>query len=152
MGTERARLTLATFDCGQRLALALNELSDCQLGRDHIGLAALESAIPRITTIAPPCPLLTDLTSHIARSTYSRLVTTSAPFWQRFACFGSHIGDPLVVARWMPPRLRDELTGRIVSGAVVLGVAPVTLSQQTLSARIMLAHSSARVQTHEFSL
>jgi len=48
--------------------------------------------------------------------------------------------------------LRNDLTSYIRNGAVVLGVSSNTLDQQRQSTRVLLEHSSHRVQTHEFTL
>ena len=80
------------------------------------------------------------------------VVITRNSLWQRFGFFGARATDALFTANWMTLKLRDDLTDYIKKGGVVLGVSSSDVDQQRRSTRILLQHSSQRVQTHEFIL
>ena len=67
-------------------------------------------------------------------------------------CLGAATAEALITANWMTLKLRDDLTQDIRKGAVVLGVSANDFDQRRQSTRILLQHSSHRVQTHEFIL
>lgn len=80
------------------------------------------------------------------------VVVTRNSLWQKIKCFGAAASGALITAGWMTHQLRDDLTEHIRNGAVVLGVSCNDFDQQRQSTRILLRHSSHRVQTHEFTL
>ena len=81
-----------------------------------------------------------------------QVAVTRGSLWQCLSSFAAGADDEFITAHWMAPKLRDDLATYIRAGAVVLGVSANTINQQRESTRVLLQHSSHRVQTHEFTL
>jgi hypothetical protein len=155
LGTNRTRLALATFDAGRGLLPAVRNLYRDGFGSSQLGIAGLASVIGNTIESSEDLTLLSGLARDFVSAPQGvghELVLGSGPFWKALDCFGRHPGDALVVARWMAPHLRDELATRLTNGAIVLGVTPTSIAQQAGCARILLTHSSDRVQTHDLRL
>ena len=86
-----------------------------------------------------------------AASDRDLVVMSRNSLWQKIADLPEATSDELIAAAWMSQELRADLARHIRDGAVVLGVNAQTSDQQRQSTRVLLKHSSFRVQTHEFS-
>ena len=159
-GLDKTRLSIAVFDRGNCLCQALADLAGAGFEGDQMGIAALASTLVALQERAPCAGVhCTHIVGVIAafETTPTKVddqfvVVTRNSLWQKFGCFGAIATDALFSANWMTLKLQDDLTDYIKKGAVVLGVSARDLSQQRQSTRILLQHSSQRVQTHEFIL
>lgn len=157
----KTRLAIATFFSSDALVTTIKELDAAKFGRDQVCIIGLEQAVESLVPIAADEPggLLSDLLSMIAKAEQALMFTgddfvlvACGPLWQQIGGLarGGEAG-PLVAASWMEPATRSELTRSISAGALVLSVQSATSDQQRRSVRILLSHSSHRVQTHEFT-
>lgn len=164
----KTRLAIATFLSRDHLVEAIDELDRAGFGGDQVSLVGLEQTLKVLAPLAAAKPgsLLADLYRTTAASEPSLMYTgdgfvlvASGQLWQTIgqsesagsAPDRSSDGGRIVVGAWMDPAARTELTKLISAGAFVLAVSADTVDQQRRSARILLSHSSHRVQTHEFT-
>lgn len=161
----KTRLAIATFLSRDHLVEAIDELDRAGFGGDQVSLVGLEQTLKVLAPLAAAKPgsLLADLYRTTAASEPSLMYTgdgfvlvASGQLWQTIGGNESTIdrssdGGRIVVGAWMDPAARTELTKLISAGAFVLAVSADTVDQQRRSARILLSHSSHRVQTHEFT-
>ena len=157
---DKTRLVIAVFDRGECLCRALSDLTSAGFDRQQMGIAAVAATLVRLQNGAwctgSACGEVADAVRQV-ETTPTRVddqfvVVTRDSLWQRFGCFGAAATDALFTANWMILKLRVDLTEHIRKGAVVLGVSANDFGQQRQSTRILLRHSSHRVQTHEFTL
>ena len=158
-GVARTRLVVAVFDGREELYRAVTELLRRGLAREQMGIVALLSSLPRLRRAASPVELEPAAIATILGDvemlpivSEDRVVVTRGSLWQCLGSFATVANDELITAHWMTPNLRDDLATYIRSGAVVLGVSANSIDQQRESTRVLLQHSSYRVQTHEFTL
>ena len=158
-GVGRTRFIVAVFDSGEDLIRAVSELLRRGFAREQMGVVALLSSLSRLRRTASPGELepaeITAILGDIEvlpAASEDRVVVTRGSLWQCLGSFGTVVDDELIVAHWMTPQLREVLATHIRAGAVVLGVSAKTVDQQRESTRVLLQHSSYRVQTHEFTL
>jgi hypothetical protein len=157
-GVDRNRVALAMFENNQSLCRALGDFDSAGLVPDQMGVAGRASAISALVHAfhagtARPKPIagllqgVQPLALDVGRE---KLVASSGPLWPALRCFGIAHNEPLVVAPWMAPRLRDELVAHLTNGAVLFGVRPASADQQKTCTQTLLQHSTHRVHTHEF--
>lgn len=161
----KTRLAIATFLSRDHLVEAIDELDRAGFGGDQVSIVGLDQTLKVLAPLAASKPgsLLADLYHTTASAEPSLMYTgdgfvlvVSGPLWQAIGGTESSIdrgsdGGRIVVGAWMDPATRTELTRLISAGAFVLAVSADTVDQQRRSARILLSHSSHRVQTHEFT-
>ena len=158
-GAVKTRFAIAAFDNGENLLEALAELMERGLERQQIGIVARASVLvnlERNVELGRPnytgaASIIADVESTSARIDDDVILVTRNSFWQSVSSFLFQASNGLVAAHWMTPQLRDDLAGYIRNGAIILGVSADTLDQQRQSTRVLLEHSSHRVQTHEFT-
>ena len=159
-GVSKTRLAIAVFDRGECLCRALADLDVAGFKRDQRGIAAVAPTLIRLQNGAwcagSACGVVADVIVEV-ETTPTRVddefvVVTRNSIWQKLQCFGSASSEALITANWMTLQLREDLTEYVRKGAVVLGVSASDFDQQRQSTRILLKHSSHRVQTHEFIL
>lgn len=159
-GAAKTRLAIAAFAHAANLVEAVVELERTGFGREQLGIAGLESSIAQLQagTSGRATGLLGELLRSAERATPAFIVSgddfvlvACGPLWQNIGTMRGNAGDQLVIASWMDPATRAEMTRHICDGAIILGVRADTVDQQRRSARILLSHSSERVQTHEFT-
>jgi hypothetical protein len=154
----RLRLAIAVFDGGECLCRALADLGLVGFVREQVGIAALASTLLGLrqgpSCVGSQCGDVVDAIAQVEKTptkvNNEFVVVTRDSLWQRLGCFSAATAEALITANWMTLKLRDDLTGYIRKGAIVLGVSANDLNQQRQSTRILLQHSSHRVQTHEF--
>ena len=159
-GAVKTRFAIAAFDNGENLLEALAELMERGFERQQIGIVARASVLvnmERNVELGQPnytgaASIIGDVESTSARIDDDVILVTRNSFWQSVSSFLFQASDGLAAAHWMTPQLRDDLAGYIRNGAIILGVSADTLDQQRQSTRVLLEHSSHRVQTHEFRL
>lgn len=149
MAVGRLRIALAAFDDGERLRAALNALSKANVADTQKGVAARRPQIESLLRAAIP---LGRLTTVPFTANGDETLASDGPFWSALNFFAKAAGQPLIVAPWMAPRLRDELCRHISDGATLLGARATTTEQQKQCTQILLNCSSHRVHTHEFTL
>lgn len=155
----KTRLAITAFAIAANLVKTVEELEDAGFSRDQIGIAGLERAIAalhadardRNTGLLAALLRLTEKSKPgLIYSGTDFVLVACGPLWQSIGGLGANDGDRLVIASWMEPATRTEMTRQISNGAIMLVVRADTVDQQRRSARILLSHSSERVQTHEF--
>jgi hypothetical protein len=149
----RTRIAFGTFNDGEGLRCALADLETACIAAEQMGIAILASAFGSVMHHDGGSGLLADLTRDLVTTPSAfgpTLVLAGPRFWQRHRCFFGRSKGPCFVATWMPPHLDETLVGQMARGAIVLGVSPASLAGQVSCTRILLRHSSDRVQTHEF--
>ena len=162
-GVGRTRFIVAVFDSGEDLIRAVSELLRRGFAREQMGIIALLSALSKLRQPATPIEVTRAEAEAIAAIILDdveaapglrdgQVVVTRNSLWQCLGSFATAAGTDLITAQWMTPKLREDLTTFIRSGAVVLGVSANTIDQQRESTRVLLQHSSYRVQIHEFTL
>ncbi len=159
-GADKKRLAIAVFDRGDCLCRALADLGGVGITREQLGIAALAPTLVRLQNgawcVGSACGDIADAVARVettpARVDDQFVVVTRNSLWQKLQCFGAAASEALITANWMTLKLRNDLTDHIRKGAVVLGVSANDFDQQRQSTRILLQHSSHRVQTHEFTL
>ena len=157
-GADRNRVALAMFESNQSLCRVLGDFDNTGLSHHQMGVAGRASAIAALIEVfeafsqrpKPVEDLLRGVQPLALDVGHERLVASSGPLWPTLRCFGSAPYEPLIVAPWMAPRLRNELTAHIANGAVLFGVRAVSADQQKTCTKTLLQHSSHRVHTHEF--
>lgn len=156
----KTRLAIATFLDTDNLAEAVEELERAGFGRDQVCLIGLERTVERLLAVAAAksATLLSDLIATSAsaepslmQSSDGFVLVACGPQWQHIGSASGTDSGRIVVGGWMDPATSSELTRLIGAGACVLSVNSDTVDQQRRSARILLSHSSHRVQTHEFT-
>lgn len=156
----KTRLAIATFLASDHLVEAIEELERAGFGRDQVCLVGLEKTLEGLQPLAAKKPggLFADLVATTASSEPSLMqsgdgfvLVACGPLWQRIGTPESGGVGRIVVGGWMDPTTRVDLTRLISAGAFVVSVNSATVDQQRRSARILLSHSSHRVQTHEFT-
>jgi hypothetical protein len=157
-GVERNRVALAMFENNHNLCRALEDFDSAGLAPDQMGVAGHASAISALvqafhagaTRPKPIADLLRGVQPLALNVGHEKLVASSGPLWPALKCFGRVPDEPLVVAAWMAPRLRDELATHITNGAVLFCVRAASADQQKTCTQTLLQHSTHRVHTHEF--
>jgi hypothetical protein len=157
-GVDRNRVALTMFENNQSLCRALADFDISGLAPDQMGIAGRASAISALVRVfhagaARPIPIegLLHGVIPLARNVgHEKLVASSGPLWSTLKCFGIASDEPLVVAPWMVPRLRDELAGHIKNGAILFGVRAAFADQQKTCTQTLLQHSTHRVHSYEF--
>ena len=161
-GAMKARFTIAVFDGVAGLRIALCELQERGFARRQFGIV-LRASILDAARMAmrggasggddgEVAALLADVVTAPMLVDGAAVAITSNSMWQVLNAVGRGAKDELFAATWMTSQLRSELARYIRNGAIVLGVVADTLDQQRQSTRTLLAHSSHRVQTHEFRI
>ena len=157
-GVDRNRVALAMFVSNQSLCLALSDLNRAGLPSEQMGIAGRATAMAALveafhTGSARPSgveQLIRGIQPLPVMAGPERLLASDGPLWPTLKCFGTVPDAPLVVALWMPPRLRDELAAYIIDGAALLGVRAASVDQHKTCTQTLLQHSTHRVHTHEF--
>ena len=155
---DRNRVALAMFESNHGLCRALGDFDSAGLAPEQMGVAGRASAISTLiedfhagtTRPAGVKHLIGGIAPLAVLVGQERLLASAGPFWPSLQCFGTSPDDSLVSARWMTPRLRDELATHIVNGAILLGVRAASADQQKTCTQTLLQHSTHRVHTHEF--
>lgn len=156
-GTAKSRVVIAVFDGGEGLCLALSELLGRGFNAGQMAIVSLAPSVERICTelrasekpdVAAILDRVEPTTLRIGRNV---VVVTRNSLWQKVGNLSEAATDEFILARWIDPGLRADLARHIREGAVVLGVSAETSEQQRQCTRVLLQHSSSRVQTHEFS-
>lgn len=154
--SQRMRLALAAFYGTDGLVPALHELDRGGIVRRQIGVVALARTADGLCANSTDGSILAqlfhDLVSDTSTSVVGRRTMLSGPFWLQFAQLGGPSEGLALASRHIAPHLAAELFAQIGDGAVVLAISPATDEQQALCTRILLSHSSDRVQTHEFPM
>jgi hypothetical protein len=157
---DRNRVALAMFQSSQNLCRALGDFDKAGLASQQMGLAGRASAMSDFirsfhaseTKLASAEQLIGSIEPLAMTAGQEGILASGGPLWPALQCFGTAPSDALVSARWMEPRLRDELTAHINNGAILFGVRAASVDQQKICTHILLQHSSHRVHTHEFNL
>jgi hypothetical protein len=157
-GADRNRVALAMFESNQSLWRALGDFDNAGLAPEQLGVAGRASAISALVQAfhagtsrpAHVQHLISGIAPLAVMAGQERLLASAGPLWPSLQCFGTMPDDALVCARWMTPRMRDELATHIVNGAILLGVRAASADQQKTCTQTLLQHSIHRVHTHEF--
>lgn len=158
-GTAKSRLVIAAFDGGDGLCRALSDLFEIGFSVQQLAVVGLAASVDVIRngasfraspqTGAPA--ILDNLEKTALKIGRDVVVVTRNSLWEKIGSIGNANSDEFITAKWMDPQLRADLARHIRAGDVVLGVSAETSDQQRQSTRVLLKHSSSRVQTHEFS-
>jgi hypothetical protein len=159
-GVDRNRVALAMFENNQGLCRALGDFDRVGLTSEQIGIAGRASVMTAFieayhagnTMSACAKYLISGITPLAVMVGEERLLASGGPLWPSLRCFGTLPGDALVSARWMAPKLQDELATHIANRAILLGVCAASADQQKSCTQTLLQHSTHRVHTHEFDL
>jgi hypothetical protein len=157
-GAYRNRVALAMFENNQCLCRALEHFDNAGLAPEQMGVAGRASAVSAhvqvfyagTTMPARVEHLINGIAPLAAMVGQERLRASASPLWPSLQCFGTLPDDALVSARWMIPRLRDELATHIVNGVIFFGSRAASADQQKTRTQTLLQHSNHRVHTHEF--
>lgn len=158
-GSAKSRLVIAVFDGGEGLHLALSDLLDLGFAVRQMAVVGPVHALDvvrndnerRQAFANEVAAILENVEKTSLKIGSSIVVVTRNSLWQKIGSLGAANSDEFITANWMDPQLRADLARHIREGAVVLGVSAETSDQQRQSTRVLLRHSSSRVQTHEFS-
>jgi hypothetical protein len=158
-GVGRTRIALAAFDAASPFGLALRSIEANGVRLGQLGFAAKAPTIRAFRAALSVSGLIggvadgaLDALLPLDVTIGGEQVLASTPFWRELACFGTGVDGPVIVAPWMAPQLRNELTAQLADGAALLGVRPVSAEQQRACTQALLSHASNRVYTHEFNL
>ena len=156
LNSNRNRIALALFDEGASLCRALSELMITGVTVDQLGVAGPSSAIHRLAH------QLDNLASNEIKILISemqilrrddggeKLVVWRGPLWSTLHFFTDAASEPVAIAPWMDPRLRDELIAHINGGCILLGLRTSSIQQQKACTQLLLQHCRHRVRTYEF--
>lgn len=158
-GPAKSRLVIAVFDGGDSLCRALSDLLQLGFTTRQIAVVGLAARLDLIRDGASYRALLQtevpDILENVEQTALrigrDTVVVTRNSLWQKIGSVVAANSEEFITAKWMDPQLRADLARHIREGDVVLGVSAETSEQQRQSTRALLKHSSARVQTHEFS-
>ncbi len=158
-GPAKSRLVIAVFDGGDGLCRALSDLLDKGFATQQMAVAGFSASLDMIrngasyrASLQSDVPAILDNVEQTALTIgRDTVVVTRNSLWQKIGGIGAVDIDEFITAKWMDPQLRADLARHIREGDVVLGVSAETSEQQRQSTRVLLKHSSSRVQTHEFS-
>jgi hypothetical protein len=165
-GVDMTRLAVGVFDNADGLFVALDDLAGTGLTAPKLSVTALSSTLARL-------PRLDERPSRERAKIFGVLelmerlptlldgrpvVVTSAatyPDLMRFEPCSETLSKRATTEnsaskRWMTSDLRRKLTDYVRRGSVVLVVESDSTAQQLSATRVLLAHSSHNVQTHEF--
>ena len=161
--------TLASASQTYRLAIAvlvesvafwatILELLRSGFSPEQFNIAVLDSRLTDVATTPQPVaegsPRLASLTNHLepTRIHGQRALVTPGPLTKALL---PNMDDPSSDADHagsISSTLRSDLIRHVLDGAIVLCVNAANAAQQSASTRILLQHSSYRVQTHEFTI
>jgi len=158
-GSVKSRFVIAVFDSSDGLRLALSDLLELGFAARQLAVVALAPSLDRMRTgdgfrpaiTAEVAAILDNVETTALTIGQSVVVVSRNSLWQRIGSLEAANSDEFITANWMEPQLRVDLARHVRAGAVVLGVSAETSDQQRQGTRVLLKHSSSRVQTHEFS-
>jgi hypothetical protein len=158
VAAQRHRLALGVFDGGVGLLAAVFDIVGAGLVPRQLCVTALAQTLAFLPKSSALSPLMNahalevlELMEEVQTRIDAKLVVaTRSAACQNLAWIEQLPFAPSPIANWMTGGLRSRLMNHIRNGAAVLLACSDTLAQQSSVTRILLTHSSQRVETHEF--
>jgi hypothetical protein len=155
---SRRRVALAAFNQGAAMGPALFAIENAGFDASQLVIAAREASFAVLECQYRCGCFATRIAAHLVSGSSSLgsnvrpepIRISGGTFWPSLSCFNTDPDGPLVIATWMPARLRDEIEELIFKGAVLLGIGAQSPEQQRNATQILLVHSSHRVHTVDF--